>query len=140
LAASLAVALAVKILLGEEVKSEMIFFDTKTLDFGKIRIPKRDDCEACVRHNFTFLEKHMKIERMCDGSIQVTPPGKIAINLDELAKRLEALGKEYLKTSQFIQFEEDYAEILIFKSGRMIVRGAEDEKEAKNFFARYLGG
>jgi len=140
LAASLAVALAVKILLGKKVKSEMIFFDTKTLDFEKIEIPRRDDCEACVRHNFTFLEKQMKIERMCDGSIQVTPPEKMSVNLDELAKRLEALGKEYLKTSQFIQFEDDYAEILIFKSGRMIVRGAEDEKEAKNFFARYLGG
>ncbi|AIF70161.1 molybdopterin biosynthesis protein MoeB [Palaeococcus pacificus DY20341] len=140
LAASIAVALAAKILLGEEVKSEMIFFDTKTFDFEKIDIPRRDDCDACVRYNFVFLEKQMKIERMCDGSIQITPPEKMNISLDELAKRLDSLGKEYIKTSQFIQFEDDYAEILIFKSGRMIVRGAEDEKEAKNFFARYLGG
>ncbi|WP_258084181.1 ThiF family adenylyltransferase [Thermococcus thermotolerans] len=139
-AASLAVALAAKILLGEEVESELFFFDLKSMDFEKVRIPRREDCPACVRKEFTFLEKRIKIERMCDGSIQVTPPMPMSINLDEFAERLEKLGIEYLKTSQFIQFEDDYAEILVFKTGRMVIRGAEDEKEAKNFFARYLGG
>ncbi|WP_297438014.1 ThiF family adenylyltransferase [Thermococcus sp.] len=139
-AASLAVALAAKMLLGEEVESELFFFDLKSMDFEKVRIPRREDCPACVRREFTFLEKRIKIERMCDGSIQVTPPMPMSINLDEFAERLEKLGIEYLKTSQFIQFEDDYAEILVFKTGRMVIRGAEDEKEAKNFFARYLGG
>ncbi|CAD5244434.1 ThiF family adenylyltransferase [Thermococcus camini] len=139
-AASLAVALAAKILLGEEVESELFFFDLKSMDFEKVRIPRREDCPACVRRELTFLEKRIKIERMCDGSIQVTPPMPMSINLDEFAERLEKLGIEYLKTSQFIQFEDDYAEILVFKTGRMVIRGAEDEKEAKNFFARYLGG
>ncbi len=139
-AASLAVAIAAKILLGEEVESRLFFFDLKSLDFEKVEIPRRDDCPACVRREFTFLEKRVKIERMCDGSIQVTPPERMSIDLDEFAGRLEKLGIEYLKTSQFIQFEDDYAEILIFETGRMVIRGAEDEKEAKNFFARYLGG
>ncbi|WP_240923435.1 ThiF family adenylyltransferase [Thermococcus sp. 18S1] len=139
-AASLAVALAAKILLGEEVESELFFFDLKSMDFEKVRIPRREDCPACVRKELTFLEKRIKVERMCDGSIQVTPPMPMSINLDEFAERLEKLGIEYLKTSQFIQFEDDYAEILVFKTGRMVIRGAEDEKEAKNFFARYLGG
>lgn len=140
LAASLAVSLAAKILLGEEIESEMIFFDTKTMEFEKVGIPRRGNCEACVKHNFTFLEKQMKIERMCDGSIQITPPEKIRVDFKELAERLKNSGIESLITSQFIQFEDDYVEILIFKNGRMIVRGAEDEKEAKNLFARYLGG
>lgn len=140
LAASLAVSLAAKILLGEEIESEMIFFDTKTMEFEKVGIPRRGDCEACVKHNFTFLEKQMKIERMCDGSIQITPPEKIRIDFKELAERLKNSGIDSLVTSQFIQFEDDYVEILIFKNGRMIIRGAEDEKEAKNLFARYLGG
>ncbi|WP_297091613.1 ThiF family adenylyltransferase [Thermococcus sp.] len=139
-AASLAVALAAKILLGEEVESELLFFDLKSMDFEKVRIPRREDCPACVRKELTFLEKRIKVERMCDGSIQVTPPVPMSINLDEFAERLEKLGIEYLKTSQFIQFEDDYAEILVFRTGRMVIRGAEDEKEAKNFFARYLGG
>jgi adenylyltransferase/sulfurtransferase len=139
-AASLAVALAARILLGEEVESELFFFDLRSMDFEKVKIPRREDCPACVRKELTFLEKRIKVERMCDGSIQVTPPERMSINLDEFAERLEKLGIEYLKTSQFIQFEDDYAEILVFKTGRMVIRGAEDEKEAKNFFARYLGG
>ncbi|ASI98563.1 ThiF family adenylyltransferase [Thermococcus celer] len=139
-AASLAVALAAKILLGEEVGSELFFFDLRSMDFEKIRIPRREDCPACVRKELTFLEKRIKVERMCDGSIQVTPPERMSIDLDEFAERLEKLGIEYLKTSQFIQFEDDYAEILVFKTGRMVIRGVEDGKEAKNFFARYLGG
>ncbi|NJE02842.1 ThiF family adenylyltransferase [Thermococcus sp. MV11] len=139
-AASLAVALAAKILLGEEVESELFFFDLRSMDFETVKIPRREDCPACVRKELTFLEKRIKVEHMCDGSIQVTPPERMNINLDEFAERLEKLGIEYLKTSQFIQFEDDYAEILVFKTGRMVIRGAEDEKEAKNFFARYLGG
>lgn len=140
LAASIAVGIAAKILLGEEVKSELMFFDTKTLDFEKVEVPRREDCPACVRKEFTFLEKRIKIERLCDGSIQVTPPERMEINFDELAKRLEKLGIEYMKTSQFIQFEDEDYEILIFQGGRMVVRGAEEEREAKNIFARYLGG
>ncbi len=138
-AASLAVALAARILLGQEMESELIFFDLRSMDFERIKIPRREDCPACVRKELTFLEKRIKVERMCDGSIQVTPPGRMSINLDEFAERLEKLGIEYLKTSRFIQFEDDYAEILVFKTGRMIIRGADDEKEAKNFFVRYLG-
>lgn len=140
LAASIAVGLAAKILLGEEIKSELIFFDTKTLEFERVEVPRREECPACVKREFTFLEKHMKIERLCDGSIQVTPPEKMNVNLENLAGKLEKLGIEYLKTSQFLQFEDDEYEILIFKSGRMIIRGAEGEIEAKNLFARYLGG
>ncbi|HHH99881.1 MAG TPA: HesA/MoeB/ThiF family protein [Thermococcus litoralis] len=140
LAASIAVGLAAKILLGEEIKSELIFFDTKTLDFERVEVPRREDCPACVRREFTFLEKRIKIERLCDGSIQITPPEKMDVNFEELGRQLEKLGIEYLKTSQFIQFEDEDYEILIFKSGRMVVRGAEEEREAKNLFARYLGG
>lgn len=140
LAAAIAVSLATKILLGEEVKSELIFFDTKTLEFEKIEIPRRDDCPACVRKELTFLEKQIKIERMCDGSIQVVPPERLEVDLEDLAKRLEEMGIEYILTSQFIQFEDEDYEVLIFKGGRMIIRGAEDEKTAKNIFARYLGG
>jgi len=140
LAASIAVGIAAKILLGEEVKSELIFFDTKSLDFEKVEMPRREDCPACVRKELAFLEKKIKIERLCDGSIQVTPPEKMDVNFDELGKQLEKLGIEYLKTPQFIQFEDEDYEILIFKSGRMVIRGAEEEREAKNIFARYLGG
>ena len=62
------------------------------------------------------------------------------VNFEELGRQLEKLGIEYLKTSQFIQLEDEDYEILIFKSGRMVARGAEEEREAKNLFARYLGG
>lgn len=140
LAASLAVSLAAKILLGEEVKSELIFFDTKTLDFEKVEVPRKEDCPACSLRKFEFLEKKIKIERLCDGSIQVTPPVRMNVNFDELGERLRKLGIEALKTSQFIQFEDDYLEIMIFQGGRMVIRGVEDENEAKNVFARYLGG
>jgi len=140
LAASITVGLAAKILLGEEIKSELIFFDTKTLDFERVEVPRREDCPACVRREFTFLKKRIKIERLCDGSIQITPPEKMNVNFEELGKQLEKLGIGYLKTSQFIQFEDEDYEILIFKSGRVVVKGAEEEREAKNLFARYLGG
>ncbi len=94
------------------------------LDFEKVEVPRREDCPACSLRKFEFLEKRIKIERLCDGSIQVTPPVRMNIDFDHLEERLKKLGIEPLKTSQFIQFEDDYLEILIFQGGRMVIRGA----------------
>jgi len=139
LAASIAVSLAMKILLGEDVESTMIYFDVKTLEFEKVKILRREDCPACVRHSFIFLEKRTKIERMCDGAYHIVPPERVEINLDEFATRLKLLGVTPRKASQFLRFSDGHYEISIFKSGRMVIRGAKDEKEAKNIYARYIG-
>jgi len=76
---------------------------------------------------------------MCDGSYHVIPPESIDIDLNEFKLRIKALGLNYHRSSHFLRFSDGKYEISIFKGGRMLVRGANSEKEAKNIFTRYLG-
>ena len=138
-AASLAVALCAKILLDEKIDNKMIFFDLKNMEFNKIEIPKREDCDCCAYGNFIFLKKIIKIERDCEGAFIVTPPERMNVNIDEMEIKLKNLGKEYINLKRFIQFMDDDKKIIIFDSGRMVIKGAHSEKEAKNIFVRYMG-
>ena len=137
--ASLAVSSCAKILMGEKIDGKMLFFDLKNMEFDKIEIPKREDCECCSHRNFIFLKKTMKIERDCEGAFIVTPPEKMDVNIDEMEIKLKNLGKEYINLKKFIEFIDDNKKVIIFNSGRMVIKGVHSEKEAKNIFVRYLG-
>ncbi len=138
-AASLTVSLTEKILLGEEIKSELIFFDLKTMQFEKIVVPKNEKCECCVQHNFTFLKKKMKIERTCKGEYVITPPERLNVDINDMEKRLKKSGLECINLRKFIEFVDGNVKVIIFDSGRTVIDGVESEKKAMNIFFRYLG-
>ncbi len=139
LAASIAVSLATKILLDEDVDNAIIYFDAKTLEFEKIKVLRREDCPACIKRSFIFLEKRTRIERMCDGAYYIVPPERVEIDLEEFANKLKSLGVTPHRSPQFLRFFDGHYEISIFRSGRMVIKGVKDEKEAKNVYARYVG-
>ena len=139
LAASIAVSLATKILLDEDVDNAIIYFDAKTLEFEKIKVLHREDCPACIKRSFIFLEKRTRIERMCDGAYYIVPPERVEIDLEEFANKLKSLGVTPHRSPQFLRFSDGHYEISIFRSGRMVIKGVKDEKEAKNVYARYVG-
>ena len=139
LAASIAVSMVSKILLGEKIEGSMIYFDARTFEFEKINISRKDDCGACVKRDFIFLEKRTRVERMCDGAYHIIPSGRMNIDLDEFEKSIKALGVTYYRASQFVRFSDGDYEVSVFSSGRVIIRGAKDDKEAKSIYARYIG-
>jgi len=143
---SMASTEAIKILLGE-VKPEngqdsnLIIYDAWENSFDKIMVRKNDKCACCVDETYDYINAVDKevITSLCGrNAIQITPADVKDLNLRELASKLEHLGS--IKCADFIMlFKTEKHEISVFRDGRAIIKGTNDEKIARSIYARYIG-
>ena len=136
---------AIKILLKENMttnaESNLIFYDVWNNTFEKIAVMRDKRCRCCVEHKFDFLNAAKKeiITSLCGrNAIQITPAKSADISFKSLAERLKRLGE--VRFNNFILvFKERDKEISLFKDGRAIIKGTDDEKAARSLYARYVG-
>lgn len=136
---------AIKMLLKEKTtanaESDLIFYDVWSNDFEKRTIIQDKRCRCCVEHKFDFLNAAKKeiITSLCGrNAIQITPAKPADIFFKLLAERLKRLGE--VRFNNFILvFKERDKEISLFKDGRAIIKGTDDEKMARSLYARYVG-
>ncbi|MCG2826745.1 MAG: ThiF family adenylyltransferase [Thermoplasmatales archaeon] len=132
---------ALKILLGKTINNKLLTYDVWTHDFQSIKIKKNNECECCVKHNFEFLnaEKKTRITLLCgENAVQITPAKTMTLSFEEFAQKLQKVGKVEV-TEIILKFNVDSYQINIFKSGRAIIYGTNDEKTAKSLYAKYVG-
>ncbi|HEC89575.1 MAG TPA: NAD(P)H-binding protein [Thermoplasmatales archaeon] len=140
--ASIETTEAIKILLDKNnFNRHLIVYDIWTHEFHSKNIKKNESCECCVKHNFQFLKSELKtsIIKLCgtDG-FQITPASSNKISFKELKQELESIGEVSID-EVLLKFKIKNYEINIFRNGRAIIYGAEDEKTAKSLYARYIG-
>jgi len=136
---------AIKILLGKKMtknaESNLIFYDVWDNTLEKISVIRDKSCKCCVEHKFDFLNAAKKeiITSLCGrNAIQITPVKSADISFKSLAKKLKRLGE--VKFNNFLLvFKERDKEISLFKDGRAIIKGTDDEKVARSLYARYVG-
>ncbi|TET71498.1 MAG: NAD(P)H-binding protein [Candidatus Aminicenantes bacterium] len=136
---------AIKILLKEKMttnaESDLIFYDVWSSTFEKVTEMRDKRCRCCVEHKFDFLNaaKEEIITSLCGrNAIQITPVKSAAISFKSLAERLKRLGE--VRFNNFILvFKERDKEISLFKDGRAIIKGTDDEKVARSLYARFIG-
>lgn len=135
---------ALKILLGidhNHIDSNLRIYDAWNNSFDEVLVRKNQDCPCCIENNFEFLETENReiITSLCGrNAIQITPSDPKEISLSEMASKLEPLGE--VKNTPFILiFKIDKEEISLFKDGRAIIKGTNDEKVARSIYARYIG-
>ena len=136
---------AIKILLGKKIttneESNLIYYDAWSNTFEKITVMRDERCRCCVEHKFDFLNTAKKeiITSLCGrNAIQITPAKSADISFKSLAERLKRLGE--VRFNNFILvFKERDKEISLFKDGRAIIKGTDDEKVARSLYARYVG-
>ena len=136
---------AIKILLKENIttnaESNLIFYDVWSNTFEKIAVMRDKRCRCCDEHKFDFLnaEKKEIITSLCGrNAIQITPAKSADISFKSLAERLKRSGE--VRFNNFILvFKERDKEISLFKDGRAIIKGTDDEKTARSLYARYIG-
>lgn len=143
---SMASTEAIKILLGE-VKPEngqdssLIVYDAWNHSFDEILVRKNEECACCVDGSFDYLdaEKREVITSLCGrNAVQITPADSKEIELRGLASKLEHLGS--VKCADFILlFKTSNYELSVFRDGRAIIKGTNDENVAKSIYARYIG-
>ena len=85
------------------------------------------------------IPKEEIITSLCGrNAIQITPSKPADILFKLLAERLKRSGE--VRFNNFILvFKERDKEISLFKDGRAIIKGTDDEKVARSLYARYVG-
>jgi len=136
---------AIKILLKENIitnaESNLIFYDVWSNTIEKVAVVRNKRCRCCIEHKFDFLNAAKKeiITSLCGrNAIQITPAKSAVISFKSLAERLKRLGE--VRFNHFILvFKERDKEISLFKDGRAIIKGTDDEKVARSLYARFVG-
>ncbi len=144
--ASLEANEALKILSGhpEAISRDLTVFDIWDNRIRQVRLDglkDSSDCPACHQQEYPWLDgnrgSHAAV--LCGrNAVQLSFPNQEPISLDALAKKLSGLGRvsnnEYL-----LRFEVDGFQLTVFPDGRAIVKGTEEESEARTVYAKYIG-
>ncbi len=136
--ANIACTEAVKYLIGEKNREELLTFNIWDSEFELTKVERRDECKTCKQNDFEFLEiEEDMISELCGrNSIQITPSEDVQLVLEELHGRFE---RSEIKGISMLKVDlEDYT-MNIFKDGRVIVEGTEDPKKAKTLYSQYIG-
>jgi adenylyltransferase/sulfurtransferase len=98
-------------------------------------------CPACTLGRYDYVQSQAAglTTALCGrDAIQVRPgPGR-TLDLDALAERLAAAGPVQ-RNAHLVRFAAPAAELVVFRDGRAIIKGAKDAAEARSLYARYVG-
>jgi molybdopterin-synthase adenylyltransferase len=144
--ASFQSAEAFKILTGQmdKINRELIYVDVWENILRRIKIAPlfgKVDCPCCQRHQFEWLEgaQGSQTTSLCGrNAVQVSPHMSGKLNLEELARHLEMLGK--VSFNRFLlKFNVEEYEFTVFPDGRAIIKGTNEPDRAKTLYAKYVG-
>jgi len=132
---------ALKILTGATPTPGVLSVDPWQMQFQTIDLKRRVDCPACVRREYAFLDqgKTSRALRLCGRDmVQISPPKPTHIDLEALQRTLAAVGR-VSNNGYLLDFMADDCELVVFRDGRVLVKGISDLSVAKALYARYLG-
>lgn len=133
---------AIKYLAEKEfTTNELVNFDVWTRDLSSVEVEKNHECLCCGEKKFQFLEREVgqTSHAVCGReAIQINPHMADEMNLEKLAEKLDGLGNVEVK-DVLLRFEVDNYKIHVFKDGRTIVEGTDEEKVARSIYSRYIG-
>ncbi len=139
---------ALKILTGhaDQIEPMLTIIDIWQATFRRMSIADlrdRADCPACKHGERLWLSGRAGSQTtvLCGrNAVQVSPPERLTLNLDQLAERLATAGD--VKSNPFLvrfRIANSETELTIFRDGRAIVQGTDDAAVAKGLYARYVG-
>lgn len=136
--ANIATTEALKYIVGEELREEMIVIDLWNNDYDLIEVSRTKTCPACGAREFPFLEaeKDMTMDLCGRDAIQVVPPEEVQINFEKISQRYDQAKRmgEYMMKIDTGQYQ-----LSLFKDGRLIVSGTTDSNKALSLYAEYVG-
>jgi adenylyltransferase/sulfurtransferase len=132
---------ALRLLTGHAPRHAILCLDVWERDYRDAEIERRPDCPVCAGRQFDYLEgdRASWTTVLCGrNSVQIVPPGEVEIGLEELRRRLAPVAQVSFN-GFLLSVTVDGYEIVVFPTGRAIIRGTTDESEARTLYARYVG-
>jgi len=127
----------------ESMSRELVSLDAWTQTMTRLEVPRsggRRRCETCDGLEFSYLSgKGSRSVTICGrNAVQVTPEGRAAISLRDLASRLS--GSVAVQETKFlVRFQVEDLQVAVFPDGRAIITGTKDPVVARGLYARYVG-
>jgi adenylyltransferase/sulfurtransferase len=124
----------------ESAAGQLASLNVWTSRFQTIRVARREDCRACGRHEFSYLEGHAQPHlTMCGrDSVQIHERRR-RLDLAALEQRLTATVSDVKHNNFLLQFRVPPYQMTVFADGRAIVKGTRDPAVARSLYARYIG-
>jgi adenylyltransferase/sulfurtransferase len=132
---------ALRLLTGQQPRHVVLCLDVWDRDLRDIEIERRAECPACGLGKFEFLEGEQTswTTVLCGrNSVQIVPPGEREIGLEELGRRLAPVAQVSFN-GFLLSVTVGDRDIVVFPTGRAIIRGTTDESEARTLYSRYIG-
>jgi adenylyltransferase/sulfurtransferase len=143
--ASLQVAAAVKILLGDTGTLPLTTIDAWAPRVHEVSTSgaRSDDCPTCGKRRWEFLDAATTPTTSLCGrdTVQVRPASSnVKLNPDEVERRLAAVG-DVQRTPFLIRcaLRDGGLKVTVFMDGRALVHGTDDAAVARSTYARYIG-
>ena len=137
---------AIKILSGNRqavsrVLNVIEMWDNRTRQISLDGLLESANCATCNQGEFPWLDgtRGSHTAALCGrNAVQLTFPGRDAISLESLAKRLDGIGR-VTRNRYLLRLAVDDYLLTVFPDGRAIVGGTEDLSVARTVYARYIG-
>ncbi len=140
LAASLAATQALRILATGAAPSVLLTAEAWDLEATAIRVERAEGCVACGQGRFEFLSgrAHTWASPLCGRQmVHLQPPEPTSLPLERLEERLSGFGPRLV--GDVLHLEAEGLEVVLFRDGRALVRGTQDEARARSLYLRLLG-
>lgn len=140
---SLQAAQAIRAIVEPDHEPSLVQIDAWTLETRAVAVGEPDPgCVCCGRGSFEFLQGRESSETrvVCGRSaVHVDPARDLAIDLTELQRRLETVGRFEQRPGTLRGAMEDGTVVTVFADGRAVFDGTRDEARARTLYARLIG-
>ncbi len=143
LVGTLQVQLALELLLGHEVPASLFRITVHPFQVRTFQVHRRKDCPVCVHRRFQALEGAFTDRTLvlCGrDTVQIRPPQSRRLDLEALARRLQALGRVE-RRGDVLRLIAPEGELTLFSDGRALIRCPDCTPErARSLYVRWVGG
>ncbi len=131
---------ALRLLTGQPPRPGLLLADVWQGDVRVVALERRPDCPACAgAYDYLTGQRTAFTASMCGrNAVQISPAEERQIPLEALHARLARIGPTSYN-GFLLTFAVEGAEIVLFPTGRAIVKGTTDEAVARGLYARYVG-
>jgi adenylyltransferase/sulfurtransferase len=123
---------AVKILVGLSTTLDggLLTVDMACPDFLLSRVPRRDDCKACGVARDTGNPPQGTLTILCgEKTFNIVPPVPLSLDLRTILRSLPQ-ATVLTEAHSLLVYRVDKLTVSLFKSGRLLIKGADGEHEA----------
>ncbi len=130
---------------GSNLKNRLIYLDLLEASFDEIRVLRNKNCRTCVKREFIFLERREKgkyVTSLCGlNAYQVSPTINLKLNLADFSKKISRNPDVRVQeaSNEILKLLFEGKEVVVFKSGRIIVKNVGSEERAVSIASRIIG-